>query len=145
MGIIIGNLTDYDTENWYNDYYDLFNNEKNEDITQKIRFRLELFNDGYFHTISNIHFINVILPWLNENRKIIFDYLTIVGKQNSYYFIFALYILIMLLVYIFYWIPMISQINKVIYETKSMLKIIPMHILMADINIKNLLNINIKK
>ena len=145
MGIIIGNLTEYDTENWHNDYYDLFNNEKNEDLTQKIRFRLELFNDGYFHTISNIQFINVILPCLNENRKIIFDYLTIVGKQNSYYFIFALYILIMLLVYIFYWIPMISQINKVIYETKSMLKIIPMHILMADINIKNLLKINIKK
>ena len=138
MGIIIGNLTEYDTENWHNDYYDLFNNEKNEDLTQKIRFRLELFNDGYFHTISNIHFIN-------ENRKIIFDYLTIVGKQNSYYIIFILYILIMLLVYIFYWIPMISQINKVIYETKNMLKIIPIHILMADINIKNLFNINVKK
>ena len=145
MDIIKGNLTEYKTEDWHKMYYDLFNNEINEDITTKIRFRLELFNDGYFHLISNIYFINIILPYLNENRKIIFEYLTIVGKNKIFYFLLSVFVLFLVAVYIFYWSPNIKRLNRIIYETKNMLKIIPMHILIADTNIKTLLHISMKK
>ena len=144
-GIILGNLAEYNTESWYDDYFILLENEKNEDITTKIRFRLELFNEGYFHFISNIYFLNIILPSINQNRKIIFEYLTIVGKHYAYFIIFIIYILINVLVYVLYYIPMIKNLNKSINEIKSMLKIIPIQILMADNNINNLLQINIKK
>ena len=145
MGIIIGDLTEYKTESWHDMYFDLFNKETNEDLTTKIRFRLELFNDGYFHTISNIYFINIILPCLNENRKIIFNYLTIVGKNNIFYFLLTVFILFLVAIYIFYWSPNIKRLNAKIFETKNMLKIIPMYILMADMNIKTLLHISTKK
>ena len=144
-GIIIGNLTEYKTEDWYKMYYDLFNNETNKDITTKKIFRLELFNDGYFHNISNIYFINVILPYLNENRKIIFENLTIVGKNNIFFFLLSIFVSFLVAIYIFYWSPNIKRLNRIIYETKNMLKIIPMHILIADVNIKTLLHISMKK
>ena len=144
-GIIIGNLTEYKTETWHDNYYDLLNNETNTNNTLIVRFRLDLFNDAHFHTMSNVFFINIILPCLNQKRKIIFDYLLIEGKQNVFYLIFGLFIIISFVLYIFYWIPMIRRLNKINYEIKNMMKIIPIHILMEDINIKNLLHINIKK
>ena len=141
-GVIIGNLTEYNTNNWYNKYYNLLNNgETNE----KYRFRLDLFNDFYFHTISNIHFINIVLPCFNERRKIILGYLSIEGKHYAYFILISVFVVIILGIYFFYWIPTIKRLNRVIYETKNMLKIIPMHILIADINIKNLLHISLKK
>ena len=142
---IYGNLSEYLTDTWYENYYDLLNNEYTEDSATKIRFRLDLFNEQYFHTISNIYFINIIFPCLNKHRKLIFDYLTIVGKQNVFYVLFFILILLFLIIYLFFWAPMIKKINKAIYETKNMLKIIPMHILIADSNIKNLLHISAKK
>ena len=145
IGMIIGNLTEYEVDTWYDKYYQLFNDETREDLTIKIRFRLELFNDGYFHTISNLYFINVILPCLNGNRKIIFENLTIVGKQNVFYLLITILLALFISIYLFYWAPMLKNLSKIIYETKSMLKIIPMHILMADLNIKNLLHISLKK
>ena len=141
-GVIIGNLTEYNTNDWYNKYYNLLNNgETNE----KYRFRLDLFNDFYFHTISNIHFINIVLPCFNERRKIILGYLSIEGKHYAYFILISVFVVIILGIYFFYWIPTIKRLNRVIYETKNMLKIIPMHILIADINIKNLLHISLKK
>ena len=98
---IKGNLTEYKTETWYNKYYDLLKNETRYNTTIKIRFRLELFNDEYFHSMCNRFFINIILPYINQNRKIIFDYLIIEGKHNTYYLIFALFIIINLALYFF--------------------------------------------
>ena len=141
-GVIIGNLTEYDINNWYNKYNNLLNNEE---TNEKFRFRLELFNDYYFHTISNIHFINIVLPCFNERRKIILGYLSIEGKQYEYFILLTVFVVIILGFYLFYWIPTIKRLNRVIYETKNMLKIIPMHILRADINIRNLLHISLKK
>ena len=145
MGMIIGNLTEYETETWHEKYYELLNNETREDLTVTIRFRLQLFNDGYFHTISNIYFINIILPCFNKNRKIIFKYITIVGAQNIYYLLYIISIIGLLIIYFFFWIPKLKSLKRVTYDTKNMLKIIPVNILMADINIKNLLYISLNK
>ena len=110
-----------------------------------MRFRLDLFNDRYFHTISNIYFINIILPCLNEQRKIVFNSISIDGRQNIYYILISIFAFVLSIIYIFYWTPAIKRLNRVISETKKMLKIIPMHILMSDLNIKNLLHISYKK
>ena len=142
---VIGDLSEYKTESWYKKYYDLLNNEVGKNDSSQIRFRLQLFNEGYFHFISNIYFINVILPCLNENRKIIFENLTIAGKKDIFFFLIAILLILFISIYIFYWAPMLKNLNKIIYETKSMLRIIPLHILMADANIKNLLHISFKK
>ena len=145
LGLIIGNLTEYETNKWYDEYYDVLKDEIDENIQTKKRFRLELFNDDYFHADPNIIFINVILPCLDETRKIILEKLTIIGKQFSYYFLISFYGIILIGIYIFYWIPKIRELNRIIYETKNMLKIIPMHILMSDNNIINLLQVSLKK
>ena len=144
MGKIIGNLTEYNTEQWHDDFNDILNNQPIEEIDEKIKFRLDLFNDEYFHTITNIYFINIILPCLNEQRKIIFSCISIDGKQNIYYILIAVFIIGTSIIYICYWIPAIKRLNRVIYETKKILKIIPIHILMSDLNIKNLLHISFK-
>ena len=145
LGLIIGNLTEYETNKWYDEYYDVLKDEIDENIQTKKRFRLELFNDDYFHADPNAIFINVILPCLDETRKIILEKLTIIGKQFSYYFLISFYGIILIGIYIFYWIPKIRELNRIIYETKNMLKIIPMHILMSDNNIINLLQVSLKK
>ena len=145
LGLIMGNLTEYETEKWYDEYYDVFKDEIDENIQTKKRFRLELFNDDYFHSDPNVIFINVILPCLDETRKIILGKLTIIGRQFSYYFLISFYGAILIGIYIFYWIPKIRELNRIIYETKNMLKIIPMHILMSDNNIINLLQVSLKK
>ena len=142
---IIGDLSEYKTETWYKKYYVLLNNEVGKNDTSQIRFRLQLFNEEYLHFISNLYFINVILPCLNENRKIIFENLTIAGKKDIFFFLITILLILFISIYIFYWAPMIKNLNKIIYEIKSILKIIPLHILMADANIKNLLHISFKK
>ena len=146
LNLIIGNLTEYETETWHDKYYEILNKEKSEDYLNKTSFRLDLFNNEYLHSSSNIIFINIILPYFNEERKIIFGYLTIKGKQTIYYILFSVSAAGLLALYLFYWIPMLSRLNKIIYETKNMLKLIPIHILISDnnIDIKNILQIKFK-
>jgi hypothetical protein len=145
LDLIMGNLTEYETNTWYDKYYDVLKDEIDTNIQTKKRFRLELFNDEYFHSDPNVVFINVILPCLDETRKIILGKLTIIGKQFSYYLLISFFSAILIGIYIFYWIPQIRELNRIIYETKNMLKIIPMHILMSDNNIINLLQVSLKK
>ena len=145
MGLIMGNLTEYETKTWYDEYYDVFKDEIDANIQTKKRFRLELFNDEYFHSDPNVIFINVILPCLDETRKVIVGKLTIIGSQFSYYYLISFFGAILIGIYFFYWIPKIRELNRIIYETKNMLKIIPMHILMSDNNIINLLQVTLKK
>ena len=144
-GMIIGDLSKYEVDTWHEKYYDFLNSERGKDLTQTTQFRLGLFNDGYFHTISNIYFINVILPCLNENRKILLEKITIVGKQKTFYVIISILLILCISIYMLYWMPMVTNLNKNICETKTMLKIIPMHILMADSTINNVLHISNKK
>ena len=144
LNLIIGNLAEYQTETWEDKYFDLLNKGKNEDSFNKTIFRLDLFNDDYLHFSSNIIFINIILPFLNKQRKIIFDFLTINGKQNIYYLLFSLSTAGLFSIYFFYWVPMIRRLNLIIYETKNMLKLIPMIILVSDNNIKKILEIKFK-
>jgi hypothetical protein len=145
LDLVKGNLTEYNVSNWYNEFHLILNNNTNEDVQTKFRFRLDLFNEEYLHSVNNIYFINIIYPCFNKQRKIISEYLNIDKKQNTYYILLAIFIIILIAIYIFYWIPMIRRLNRIIYETKNMLKIIPMHILMADLDIKNLFHISIKK
>ena len=136
---IIGNLTEYKTENWFNDYNEELNANKAK------YFRLDIFNNEFLHSQSNLIFINVILPCLDSTRKIIISKVTIVGRQITYYILISIFVLILMATYFFYWIPKIRKLNRIIYETKNMLKIIPMNILMSDNNIINLLQVSKKK
>jgi len=136
---IIGNLSEYKTENWFNDF-----NEELEAHKEKY-FRLDIFNNDYLHAQSNIIFINVILPCLNSIRKIILSSVKIAGRQITYYILISIFVLILMITYFFYWIPKIRKLNRIIYETKNMLKIIPIHILISDNNIINLLQVSKKK
>ena len=135
---IIGNLTEYKTENWFNDYNEELNANKAK------YFRLDIFNNEFLHSQSNLIFINVILPCLDSTRKIIISKVTIVGRQITYYILISIFVLILMATYFFYWIPKIRKLNRIIYETKNMLKIIPMNILMSDNNIINLLQVSKK-
>ena len=136
---IIGNLTEYQTENWYNDY-----NEELKAHSGKY-FRLDIFNNEFLHAQSNIIFINVILPCLDSTRKIIISKVTLAGRQITYYILISIFVVILMLIYLVYWIPKIRKLNRIIYETKNMLKFIPMNILMSDNNIINLLQVSKKK
>ena len=136
---IIGNLSEYKTENWFNDF-----NEELEAHKEKY-FRLDIFNNEFLHAQSNIIFINVILPCLDSIRKIILSSVKIAGRQITYYILISIFVLILMITYFFYWIPKIRKLNRIIYETKNMLKIIPIHILMSDNNIINLLQVSKKK
>ena len=135
---IIGNLSEYKTANWFND----FNEELN--VHKEKYFRLDIFNNEYLHSESNIIFINVILPCLDSTRKIIISRVTTAGQQITYYILISIFVLILMVAYLFYWIPKIRILNRIIYETKNMLKIIPMNILMSDNNIINLLQVSKK-
>ena len=143
--LVKGNLTEYNVSNWYNEFYQMLIEETDVNIQTKIRFRLDLFNEDYLHSANNLQFINIIFPCFNEQRKIVFEYLNIGKKENTYYILLTIFVLILLGIYVFYWIPMIRRLNRIIYETKNMLKIIPMHILMADLDIKNLFHISLQK
>jgi hypothetical protein len=136
---IIGNLSEYKTANWFND----FNEELN--VHKEKYFRLDIFNNEYLHSESNIIFINVILPCLDSTRKIIISRVTTAGQQITYYILISIFVLILMVAYLFYWIPKIRILNRIIYETKNMLKIIPMDILMSDNNIIKLLQVSKKK
>ena len=135
---IIGNLTEYKTGEWFSDFNEELNTNKEK------YFRLDIFNNEYYHSQSNIIFINVILPCIDSTRKIIISKVTFAGKQITYYILISIFILILMITYFFYWIPKIRKLNRIIYETKNMLKIIPMNILMSDNNIINLLQVKKK-
>ena len=141
---ILGNLTQYN-------YLDYINNELiprnsyGEETDNTIIFRLDLFNNETLHFNLNIMFFSVILPYIQENRQKIYDILTI-GKASSIVTLyFIVFIISFTLIYLFYFLPVINYINKIIYKTKNMLSIIPLNILSSQSGVSKLLNISNEK
>ena len=97
-------------------------------------FRFNLFNDDNLHNKLNLIFINILLPFLDKMRQGIISKLTVEGKEFNFIILFCLYLLILLLIFFGYWIPLITYLNNLIYKTKKMLSIIPFNILKSQYN-----------
>ena len=124
---------------------DIDNNlEKIKELEQsgeKYVFRLDLFNNETLHLEMNIFYINILLPYIDKLRKIILKNISIEGKQNTVLILFYLYLFLIFLIYFAYLFPMIRFLNNSIYKTKKILLLIPMKILVSQINIKSLLKL----
>lgn len=136
--ILVGNLSEY-IFSYYNDSTYLLN-ENNSLI-----FKMKVFNMNQTHYRLNIIFQNIILPYINEERFLTEDAIekSVANAYLNYCTIIIVYIILILIFFIFYWIPMIKNLNAEIYKTKKMLSIIPIQILVSQPNIKELLNLSI--
>ena len=143
--VIVGNLTLYGSQDW--DEEKIINDIKNSN-NSLINFRLFLFNNNSYHKDLNILFINTIYPYIKTEREITFDSInkSIENKNITYIIYFSSFLIIITFLFILYWIPMINNMSLTIYKSKRMLSIIPLHILVSQANINNLLNLdNINK
>ena len=136
---ILGNLTEYNFSDYINNQYI----QKNEnDSENNSIFRLDLFNDVTLHHKLNVIFFSIILPYIQEKRKNIYNILTIGRADNILIISFILFAAIVTLLYLFYFIPIINYINRIIYKTKNMLSIIPLSVLSCQSGVSKLLNIS---
>ena len=131
--IIIGNLTQYNTDNLFY----LLNNNNN--IT--IIFRLDLFNSDNLHSGINLLFFNIILPFLKSTLQLITNSTKIEGEYLYFILIIILYISAIAIIFFSCLFPLINLLNKQIYKTKNMLSIIPINFLLYNSNIKSLINL----
>jgi hypothetical protein len=103
--------------------------------TNGTKFRLDIFNNDTLHNYLNNIFINIIIPYVDTNRKSLINNLSL--KVTDMYFIFFSFadLLILFIIFYVYWIPIIFFFNNIIYKTKNMLSIIPTNILIHKSNI----------
>lgn len=139
---IVGNLTLYGSKFWNEDtiIYDL----KNTNLSHSF-YRLYLFNNDSHHKDLNILFVNSLYPYIEEERKINNDSISniINHKEMIYITYYVCLLVLIILLFLIFWVPMIRNMNILIYSTKKMLSIIPIHILASQKNIQNLLNIEV--
>ena len=131
---IVGNLSEFGINNY-------------DDVTENQVFRLSLFNNNTIHSDLNVLFVQSILPYItkiiNETSNFIINSF---GNSDSNYYIYLIcYILFNIFIYLFVWIPFIKNMNSVIYNSKKILGIIPIHVLTTLVNIKKILNIEKEK
>ena len=109
-----------------------------------LTFRMKVFNLNQTHYRLNIIFQNIILQNINQERIMITDSIkdSVINGHLIYIIFIIAYIALFVLVFLFYWIPMIKKVNNEIYKTKKLLSIIPVQILASQPNIKELLNIS---
>ena len=133
---IYGNLTKYEVDEWKTW-------EKSWNGTdKKSSFTLDLFNNETLHSELNLFFLNIFVPFINENRKTVLDNILILGFENKLLLIFSLFLLLMFLIFICYLLPKINSLSDFIYKTKNMLSLIPMIILTSQSNIRSLLKLS---
>ena len=134
--ILVGNLSNLIDINSNDTTYGL-------DKNKTLKFRMKVFNLEQTHSRLNIIFFNVVMQYINqEKEKTIKSVIEDIYNKHLIYIIpMIVYIFIFLLLFIFYWIPMIRRMNNEIYKTKNMLSILPLQILAAQPNIRVLLNI----
>ena len=137
---IIGDLTLYEVEKWskWNNTY--FGEEYIDKGDKLMSFKLDLFNNETLHSEMNLIFLNIFLPYIDENRKGITVRLNIDGQKKYFLFYFLIYIILLIFIYIIFLIPMLIYIKEFIYKTKNMLLLVPISILVSQKNIKSLLN-----
>ena len=100
------------------------------------KFRLDLFNNETIHNYLNNMYINIILPYLDTNRKALINN-TSLKVKDIYFIIFSFAnLLILFIIFYAYWIPIIFFFNNIIYKTKNLLSIIPTNILIHKSNIE---------
>ena len=105
---------------------------------------IDYYNEPGIQLDINNMLVNIIFPTIskekNETAKLILREIN--SKPLIYSLILCIYFLIIILLDIFFWNPIIKGIKGLIYKTKNMLTIIPVEILEAQTNIKNLLGIS---
>jgi len=138
-GVLKGSLNDYDEEKFLKDECVP---RVGQNYTGNYTFRLDLYNNETIHAHLDLVFVNIILPYIEINSKIIIPHLTIDNKENVLYITTFFYLAFIILVYFVYLLLMIKSINDRIYKTKNMLKLIPIHILSTQNNIKDLLHLS---
>lgn len=135
---ILGNLTEYKIS----DYINNLNIPRSEDYSDNSTiFRLDLFNNSTLHVNLNIIFFTIVLPYIEENRDIIFNPLLINGIEKFLVIINIVFYVVVVFAFLCYFIPIINNINNNIYKTKNILSIIPISILSSQIGVSELLNI----
>ena len=136
---IVGNLTDYNKEDYINDIDipKIDGQSENNNL-----FRLDLFNNDTIHNYLNIIFFSIILPYIDENRKIIPNIMSLGKVENFIIWANIVYESLLIIMFFFYFLPVISYINNVIYKTKNMLSIIPLSILVSQKGVSTMLNIS---
>lgn len=135
---IIGELSLYEVEKWSKWNFTYFGKEYINKGDKLIPFKLDLFNNETLHSQMNIIFLNIFLPYIDENRKGIIARLNIDGPKKYFLFYFLIYITLLVFIYIIFLIPMLIYIKEFIYNTKNMLLLIPISILASQNNIKKL-------
>ncbi len=100
------------------------------------RFRLDLFNNETLHNYLNNIYMNIILPYIDTNRKALLKNLKLKVENINFIVFSCVDLLILLFVFYFYWIPIVFFFNKIIYKTKNMISIIPTKILVYKSNIE---------
>ena len=139
---ILGNLTEYNFSEYLNN--ELIPRQSEGQHETRI-FRLELFNGSILHFNLNIKFFSIILPYIQENRKTIYNILTVGNISTTMTIFFVVFFVIVTLVYLCYFLPIVNFLNNVIYKTKNMLSIIPINILASQNGVSKLLNISKEK
>ena len=104
--------------------------------TNGTKFRADIFNNDTLHNNLNNIYINIIIPYVDANRKAILNNLSL--KVTDIYFILFSFadLLILFIIFYVYWTPLIFFFNNIIYKTKNMLSIIPTNILIHKSNIE---------
>ena len=134
---IYGDLIEYDIDLWNTWDNKTYPKEGNK----KSMFKLNLFNNDTLHSEMNLMFINILLPYIDENRKHILKRLSIEGLGNKFLLSFFLFLISTFIINFFFLLSMIRYLNNFIYKTKNMLLLIPMSILTSQSNIKSLLKV----
>ena len=101
-----------------------------------------LFNSLHDDIDSMFNF--VILHYIEEETTLTVEKIfeNINSRDHTYITIYAIFIVIIVLLYFFYWNPFITDTQVQIYKTKMTLNIIPVEILESQTNIKNLFRIS---
>ena len=138
-GKIVGGLNDYDQDIWLKDERIPLIGKSNEG---NYLFRLDLYNDDTVHAYLDLIFVNILLPYIDINRKYIIPFLSLDGSDYFLRLTTAFYVLIVFVIFCVYLMLEIRFLNKHIYRTKNLLRLIPLNILMSLGNIKSLLDLN---
>ena len=138
-GIIKGSLKDYNQTKWLNDPEIP---KKDENYRGENVFRLDIYNNETLHAHLDLIFVNIILPYIDINRKYILPKLSIDNRDFYLYLTSVFYGIIVVLIFFVYLLLKIRFINRHIYKTKNMLTLIPINILASQKNIKQLLNLS---
>ena len=134
-----GGLNDYNQDIWLKDTRipQVGKNNSGEYI-----FRLDLYNDETIHGYLDLIFVNILLPYLDINRKYIIPYLSIDNRDYYLRITTIFYVLLVVAVFLAYLLLKIKLLNKHIYRTKNLLRLIPLNILLSLGNIKSILDLN---